>query len=119
MEALAARIELSVNRAAGSLPVQVLLRVTRELREALRGLRGQVGAARQNPAWEFRHKSAQLPKIESRRRKNLEHQAKKLRMDVEQVRSYLEDLEVRASRVKPRKKMVAPKNPYQQSAFDF
>jgi hypothetical protein len=120
MEALAGRIELSLNRAANSLPVQVLLRLTLELRQALRGLRVQLGHARKSPAWEFRKKSAALPKLEARRRKNLEHQLHRLKMDVEGVRAYIDGLAARAARSKSKKKPKAPpRQAAQQSAFDF
>jgi hypothetical protein len=97
----------------------VLLRLTRELRDALRGLRAQIATARQNPAWEFRKKSAQLAKIEARRRKNLEHQLRKLKIDLEEVRTYLDDLAARAERTKSRKKKAAQPARAEQSAFDF
>jgi hypothetical protein len=129
MEALAGRIELTLNRLAGSLPVQILLRLTRELRESLRGLRAQINSAKQNPAWEFRKKSAKLPALESKRRKNLEHQLRKLRLDLDGLKSYLDALALRATRSKSKskaKKQPAPApepKPRRaragQSTFDF
>lgn len=127
MEALAGRIELTLNRVTGSLPVQVLLRLTRELRDSLRGLRAQIASAKLNPAWEFRKKAAKLPQIEAKRRKNLEYQIRKLKMDVEGMRSYLDALAERASRTtraKPSsktgsKKKSSRRTAAEQASFDF
>lgn len=121
MEAIAGRVELGLNGSATSLPVQILLRLTRDLYEALRGLRKQLTAAKQNPAWCFAKRAAELPQLEAKRRKSLERELRKATMELADIRAILDDLAARAARGKPRraKKKSARRADLQQDLFGF
>jgi hypothetical protein len=119
MEAIAGRVELGLNGTATSLPVQILLRLTRDLVEALRGLRKQLAAAKQNPAWKFGKRAAELPQLEAKRRKSLERELRKVTLELAEARRILEDLAARAARGKQRRAKRKPKAARQQEFFSF
>lgn len=127
LEALAGRIDLGLTGAADHLPVQILLRMARELRESLQSLQRQLSQAKNHPAWNFRKKGAALVKFELKRRRELSRGLESMRAEVDFLRRDLENLAARAAKPKAMKKprpRPAPRPPAgafapQQSNFPF
>src|SRR5262249_13030580 len=62
MEALAGRLEVSMSGNGRHLPVHILLRMTRDLKEVLLGMQAQIRKLKALPAWNFRSRAAKLEK---------------------------------------------------------
>lgn len=106
LEAVAARVEIGGDTAASArTPVGVLLRITRELRDALQSVRRQLGMAKKQPAWRFREKKGGLAQMEVRRRRQLERALGESRYELTRATTILDDLARRAAQ--PRKKRHA------------
>lgn len=95
MEAVAGRVE-AAHRGAASLSIQLLRRMTADLRQALRGLRAQLSRHRKHPAWSFREKSKSLAKFEKHRRSELEWESKQLKAALKSANIELNHLEEKA-----------------------
>ena len=103
LEAVAARVELGGDAAASArTSVGVLLRITREMREALQSVRRQLGRAKKQPAWRFPEKTNALAPLEARRRSQLERALGESRRELADATGILDDLARRAAQ--PRKK---------------
>ncbi len=98
LEAVAARVEIGGDAGASArTSVGVLLRITRELRDALQSVRRQFGMARKQPAWRFREKKGGLAQIETRRRRQLERALNESRYELTRATTILDDLARRAA----------------------
>ncbi|MDQ3623703.1 MAG: J domain-containing protein [Verrucomicrobiota bacterium] len=104
LEAVAARMEVGLNGAAGGVPVSVLLRMTRDLQRALHGLRDQLFRARKHPAWNFKKKKRDLARLEASRRRELENLLCEGRVGLAQATAALENLAARAEQTRAGKK---------------
>ncbi len=111
LEAVSGRLEVGLNGASSSLPVQIILRMVRDLRDALKGLRGALNTARKSPAWNFRTKAADLVKYEAKRRQQLESEHAKLTQQLAYRTMELADLETRSKRSAPRQAQKAKAKP--------
>ena len=116
LEAVAARVELGGDAAASArTSVGVLLRITREMREALQSVRRQLGRAKKQPAWHFPEKMNALAPLEARRRHQIERALGESRRDLANATATLDELARRAAQ--PRK-MRRPKARPQAQAMD-
>ncbi len=98
LEAVAARVELGGDAAASArTSVGVLLRITRELGEALQSVRRQLGRAKKQPAWRFPEKMDALAPLEARRRHQIERALGESRRDLANASATLEELARRAA----------------------
>ena len=110
LEAVAARVEIGGDAVASArTSVGVLLRISRELRDALQSVRRQLGMARKQPAWRFREKKSGVGPLETRRRRQLEKALNDSRHELSRATAILDDLALRAE--KPRKKQPSKKAP--------
>ena len=116
LEAVAARVEIGGDATASSrTSVGVLLRITRELRDALQSVRRQLGMARKQPAWRFQEKKGGLAQIEARRRRQLERALDESRYELSRATTILDDLARRAEKPRgKRRAKPAPSRPMQR-----
>ena len=105
LEAVAARVEIGGDAAASAkTSVAVLLRITRELRDALQSVRRQLGLAKKQPAWRFRENKAGLAQVQSRRRRQLEKALGQSRYELTRATAILDDLARRAAQPRGKRK---------------
>lgn len=109
MEAVAGRADLGMNGTAAALSVGLLRRMIRDLHDALEGMRGQVARARKHPAWNFRRRGKELPKLEKTRRKALERGLEQAIWTLEDFTRELDALAKRAARRTQKKAKPAPR----------
>lgn len=104
MEAVAGRVEIGLKGSALHLPVQILRRMTKDLRAALRGLRSRVSDLRKHPAWSFRKKAKDLAKIEAKHRRLLTAELREYKSALKAYTADLEQLAAEAEAPRTRKK---------------
>lgn len=100
MEAIAGRLEVA-HRGAAGLSIQLLRRMTADLRSALRGLRSQLSKHRKQDAWNFRAKTKKakdLAKFEKHRKHVLEWDRKNLKAALKDANIELNRLQEKAQR---------------------
>ncbi|MGV3530877.1 MAG: J domain-containing protein [Chthoniobacteraceae bacterium] len=109
MEAVAGRADLGANGTAAALSVGLLRRMIRDLRDALDGMRAQLARARKNPAWNFRRRAKELPKLEKKRRQSLERGLEHATWTLKDFTQELDRLAKRAAKRVQRKANPKPK----------
>ena len=97
LESIAGRLDAVIDRGA-TLSTQLLRRMTKDLLDALHGLRSQLARHRRHPAWKFREQRKALVKFETKRRCALESQLGRLRRALEKADRILNDLAERAAK---------------------
>jgi hypothetical protein len=117
LEAISGRLDAAHQNGA-SLSIQILRRMTADLRNALHGLRSQLSKHRRHPAWKFHETTKALAKFEAKRRRALEHELRYHRQQLREIERILNDLAERASRpAKSKKKATAPAAPKPEQEF--
>ena len=109
MEAVAGRADLGANGTAAALSVGLLRRMIRDLHDALQGMRAQLARARKNPAWNFRRRAKELPKLEKKRRQSLERGLEHATWTLNDFTQELDRLAKRAAKRVQRKTNPKPK----------
>ncbi len=120
MEAVAGRLEIGLPGAAAKLPIQILLRMTRDLMDALRGLRRQLNEARSHPAWKFSAQTTNLPKFEAQRKRQLVSDLQLAKARLARITARLDEIAAKAERKRTRpSKKATRKADRDQETFPF
>lgn len=121
MEAIAGRLEVSLNGGGRYLPVQILLRMAQDLREVLAGMQAQVRKAKAQPGWNFRSRGAKLEKIAATRQRKLRQEIAEARAELTVCRREVEILAQKAEATEAKQKArEAKKRPARvQEEFPF
>jgi hypothetical protein len=98
LESISGRLDVGLNGNSNHLPVQIILRMARDLRSALRSLQRQITGTRKHPAWAFRSKASELPAFEAKRRKEITQQQRDAQRDLADATAILADLAARAAK---------------------
>ena len=121
LEAIAGRLEIGLTGKSTTLPIQILMRMARDLQEAAKALQKQITSQRRHPAWAFREKAALLGKFETKRRSRIEADCRVAREELHSLTEYLESVaKLAARRQGPRRKKRARATAaWQQENFPF
>jgi hypothetical protein len=117
MEAIAGRLEVSLDGGGRNLPVQILLRMANDLRAVLAGMLAQLGKAKAQPAWNFRGKGKKLEKMAVIRQRKLRQEIDAARAELAVCRREVEILATKAEVSETKRK--ARRGGQTQSEFGF
>ncbi len=122
LEAIAGRLEIGLTGKSTTLPIQILMRMSRDLKDAAKALQKQITANRRHPGWAFREKAALLGKFEATAlRKQIEEDCREARAELAWFTRHLDAVAKRAERRRApaKKKRVPAAAAWGQESFPF